>query len=157
MFTWDLFLQVGIYHSPLPSWNCFYFIPQILVCYSSIFICLKVFIFLLIFFLKKQPSCCSVAYCFLFLIYFWFAGSSLQCMGSSFLWLVVVEHRLQAHRLQQLQHVDSGVVTRRPSCSLLCGIFLDQGLNPCPLCWQVDFYLLYHQESPTCYFISTYL
>ena len=24
------------------------------------------------------------------------------------------------------------------SCSLACGIFLDQGLNPCPLHWQVD-------------------
>jgi len=24
------------------------------------------------------------------------------------------------------------------------GIFLDQGLNPCPLHWQADFYLLNH-------------
>ena len=33
---------------------------------------------------------------------------------------LVAEHRLQAHGL---------------SCG---GIFLDQGLNPCPLHWQVD-------------------
>ena len=24
------------------------------------------------------------------------------------------------------------------SCSVVCEIFLDQGLNPCPLSWQVD-------------------
>ena len=29
-----------------------------------------------------------------------------------------------------------------------CGIFLDQGLNPQPLHWQVDSYPLYHQGSP---------
>ena len=42
---------------------------------------------------------------------------------------LVAEHRLQAHGL---------------SCG---GIFLDQGLNPCPLHWQVDSYPLEHQES----------
>ena len=26
----------------------------------------------------------------------------------------------------------------RLSCSAVCGIFLDQGWNPCPLHWQVD-------------------
>ena len=34
------------------------------------------------------------------------------------------------------------------SCSVAHGIFLDQGSNPCPLHWQVDSYLLYHQGSP---------
>ena len=29
-----------------------------------------------------------------------------------------------------------------------CGIFLDQGLNPCPLHWQVDSHPLDHQGSP---------
>ena len=38
---------------------------------------------------------------------------------------VAVEHRLKA-----------------------CGISLDQGSNPCPLHWQVDFYPLHHQGSP---------
>ena len=32
------------------------------------------------------------------------------------------------------------------SCSTACGIFLDQGSNPC-LYWQADPYLLYHQGS----------
>ena len=31
---------------------------------------------------------------------------------------------------------------------MACGIFRDQGLNPCPLLWQVDSYPLYHQRSP---------
>ena len=29
-------------------------------------------------------------------------------------------------------------VAHRLSCPLACGIFLDQGLNPCPLHWQAD-------------------
>ena len=45
---------------------------------------------------------------------------------------LIVEHRLQAHGLQQLQHVGS-VEAHRLSCSAACGIFPDQGLNPCAL------------------------
>ena len=36
----------------------------------------------------------------------------------------------------------------RLSCSLACGIFLDQGLNLCLLHWEVGSYPLYHQGSP---------
>ena len=32
----------------------------------------------------------------------------------------------------------SVVVAHGPSCSAACGIFPDQGSNPCPLRWQVD-------------------
>ena len=32
----------------------------------------------------------------------------------------------------------SVIVARGFSCSAACGIFLDQGSNPCPLHWQVD-------------------
>ena len=32
----------------------------------------------------------------------------------------------------------SVVVAHGPSCSAACGIFLDQGSNPCPLHWQAD-------------------
>ena len=32
--------------------------------------------------------------------------------------------------------------------SAACGIFSDQGLNPCPLHWQVDSLPLCHQGSP---------
>ena len=35
------------------------------------------------------------------------------------------------------------------SCSLACGIFLDPGLNLCPLHWRADSYPLYHWGSPS--------
>ena len=34
------------------------------------------------------------------------------------------------------------------SCSVVCGIFLDQELNPCFLQWQMDSLPLSHQENP---------
>ena len=42
----------------------------------------------------------------------------------------------------------SVVVAQRLSCSVTCGIFPEEGLNPCGLHWQVDSYPLYHQGSP---------
>ena len=42
----------------------------------------------------------------------------------------------------------SVVVAHGPSCSTACGIFPDQGSNPCPLHWQADSQPLCHQRSP---------
>ena len=42
----------------------------------------------------------------------------------------------------------SVVVAHGPNCSVACGIFPDQGLNPCPLHWQADSQPLRHQGSP---------
>ena len=42
----------------------------------------------------------------------------------------------------------SVIVAYGPSCSAACGIFLDQGSNPCPLHWQADSQPLHHQGSP---------
>ena len=42
----------------------------------------------------------------------------------------------------------SVVVAHGPSCSTACGIFSDQGSNPCPLHWQADSQPLRHQGSP---------
>ena len=42
----------------------------------------------------------------------------------------------------------SAVMGHGLSCSVVCGVLLDQGLNPWPLCWQVDFYPLGHHGSP---------
>ena len=39
-------------------------------------------------------------------------------------------------------------VAHGPSCSAACGIFPDQGSNPCPLHWQADSHPLCHQGSP---------
>ena len=48
----------------------------------------------------------------------------------------------------------SVVVAHGPSCSAACGIFPDQGSNPCPLHWQVDSQPLRHQGSPVFAFLS---
>ena len=78
---------------------------------------------------------------------------------------LVVEHGLQARGLQQLWHAGSVVVAHRLqstgsvvvvhrlSCSAACGIFPEQGLNPCPLHWQVDSQPLHHQGSPYLFYI----
>ena len=42
----------------------------------------------------------------------------------------------------------SVVVAHGPSCSAACGIFPDQGSNPCPLHWRADSQPLRHQGSP---------
>ena len=42
----------------------------------------------------------------------------------------------------------SVVVAHRLSCSAACGIFPDQGSNPCSLHWQADSQPLRHQGSP---------
>ena len=53
---------------------------------------------------------------------------------------LVAGHRLQTHRLSSVAH--------GPSCSVACGIFPDQGSNPCPLHQQADSPPLRHQGSP---------
>ena len=42
----------------------------------------------------------------------------------------------------------SVVVAHGLSCSTACGIFPDQGSNPCPLHWQADSQPLHYQGSP---------
>ena len=48
----------------------------------------------------------------------------------------------------------SVVVAHGPSCSAACGIFPDQGSNPCPLHWQADSQPLHHQGSPRLYHLK---
>ena len=47
----------------------------------------------------------------------------------------------------------SVVVAHRPSRYVACGIFPDQGSNPCPLHWQADSQPLRHQGSPQVQFL----
>ena len=120
------------------------FLPQLQ--YFSLFIFLNLFIYS---FLAMLGLCCCML-----------AFSSCSEQG---LLIVVVrglliavaslvaEHGLQACGLQQLwyagsvivawelQSTGSVVVVNRLSCSMACGIFLDQGSNSCPLHWQTDF------------------
>ena len=46
----------------------------------------------------------------------------------------------------------SAVVTHRCSYPMAHGIFSDQGLNPCPLHWQVDSLPLAYHGSPGSFF-----
>ena len=51
------------------------------------------------------------------------------------------------------RHAGSVIVAHGPSCSAACGIFPDQGSNPCPLHWQADSQPLRHQGSPIILFL----
>ncbi|XP_059984268.1 DEP domain-containing mTOR-interacting protein isoform X3 [Lagenorhynchus albirostris] len=48
----------------------------------------------------------------------------------------------------------SAAMAHGPSRSAACGIFPDQGTNPCPLHWQVDSQPLRHQGSPHLLFLN---
>ena len=93
-----------------------------------------------------------------FFIYFWlrwvfvsvrglslFAASeghsSSRCTGLSLLWLLLL-------RSTGSKRAGSVLVAHGPSCSVACGIFPDQGSNPCPLHWQAYSQPLRHQGSP---------
>ena len=60
------------------------------------------------------------------------------CGGFSLRGLLPADHRLQAHWLQELQHVGSVVVAHGLSCSVAYGIFLDQRSILCPVHWQAN-------------------
>ena len=51
----------------------------------------------------------------------------------------------------------SVIVAHGPSCSAACGIFPDQGSNPCSLHWQADSQPLCHQGSPDIILINYFV
>ena len=67
--------------------------------------------------------------------------SSSQCAGLSL-------SRPLLLRSTGSKRAGSVIVAHGPSCSTACGIFPDQGSNPCPLHWQADSQPLRHQGSP---------
>ena len=67
--------------------------------------------------------------------------SSSWCAGLSLLWPLLLQSTSS-------RRAGSVVVAHGPSCSVACGIFPDQGSNPCPLHWQADSQPLRHQGSP---------
>ena len=79
--------------------------------------------------------------CFwLHLVFVAVCGRSLAAVGKSY--SLVVMRRLiyvispvAEHGFQSLS---SRVVVHGLSCPTACGVFLDQGSNPCPLHWQMD-------------------
>ena len=50
----------------------------------------------------------------------------------------LAEQRLQGTWAQGFWSTGSGVLVRGFSCSVACGVFLDQGSNLCLLHWQID-------------------
>ena len=111
------------------------------------------FLFFILYFLK-------LIYLF---IYFWLCwvfvsvrGLSLVAAsgGHSSSWCTGLS--LLRHLLLQStssRRAGSVVVAHGPSCSAACGIFPDQGLNPCPLHWQADSQPLRHQGNPHKHFL----
>ena len=120
----------------------------------------KFFGFFLLFFFKRN-SFIFIIYLF---IYFWLCWvfisvrglslvaasgghSSSQCAGLSL-------SRPLLLRSTGSRCAGSVVVAHGPSCSVACGIFPDQGLNPCPLHWQADSQPPRHQGSPRFFFFN---
>ena len=75
--------------------------------------------------------------------------SSSRCAGLSLSWPLLLQSTGS-------RRAGSVVVAHGPSCSAACGIFPDQGSNPCPLHQQADSQLLRHQGSPTFILIRQY-
>ena len=73
--------------------------------------------------------------------------SSSRCAGLSLLWPLLLQSTGS-------RCTGSVVVAHGPSHSAACGIFPDQGSNPCPLHWQADSQPLRHQGSPVFNFLS---
>ena len=69
--------------------------------------------------------------------------SSSRCAGLSLSWPLLL-------RSTGSRCAGSVVVAHGPSCYAACGIFPDQGSNPCALHWQADSQPLRHQGSPQC-------
>ena len=67
--------------------------------------------------------------------------SSSRCAGLSLLRPLLL-------RSTGSRRAGSVIVAHVPSCSVACGIFPDQGSNPCPQHWQADSQPLRHQGSP---------
>ena len=72
--------------------------------------------------------------------------SSSRCAGLSLSWPLLLQSTGS-------RRAGSVIVAHRPSCSTACGIFPDQGSNPCSLHWQADSQPLRHQGSPLLDFI----
>ena len=91
-------------------------------------------------------------------IYLWLCWVFVSVRGLS---LVAASRGLSLSRPLLLRSIGSRragsvIVAHGPSCSAACGIFPDQGSNPCPLHWQADSRPLRHQGSPI-YFIHSSL
>ena len=77
-----------------------------------------------------------------------------RCCSPVAVWglLIAVASLVEERGLLSTQASVAAVETHGPSCPEACGIFLDQGSNPCPLRWQMGSQPLDHQGSPVFFF-----
>ena len=119
------------------------------------------FLFLFFVFFKGIPLFLLFIYLF---IYFWLCWVFVSVQGLS---LVAASGGHSSSRCAGLslsqplflrstssRRAGSVVVAHGSSCSAACGIFPDQGSNPCPRHWQADSQPLHHQGSPALMFCS---
>ena len=108
-----------------------------------------------------EPSIFFFNFIYLFIylfIYFWLCWVFVSVRGLS---LVVASRDHSSSRCVGLslsrpllfwstgsRCAGSVIVAHGPSYSVACGIFRDQGSNPCPLHWQADSQPLRYQGSP---------
>ena len=76
--------------------------------------------------------------------------SSSLCTGLSLSWPLLLWSTSS-------RRTGSVIVAHGPSCSAACGIFPDQGSNPCPLHWQADSQPLHHQGKPRKSLFETFI
>ena len=113
------------------------------------------------FFFKVMIHLFIYLFIYLFIIYLWLCWVFVSVRGLS---LVMASGGHSSSRCAGLslsrplllrstssRRAGSVLVAHGPSCSVACGIFPDQGSNPCPLHWQADSQPLCHQGSPNSY------
>ena len=144
--------------------HCVSIVSSICFFCSTCHCVIAVIIFIFIF-LKLDAS--SLFFLKFYLFIYGCVGSSFLCEG--FLWLRQVGATLHrgcaglslswplSLRSTGSRCAGSVIVAHGPSCSAACGIFPDQGSNPCPLHWQADSQPLRHQGSPQLSFLNSHL
>ena len=104
----------------------------------------------IVFSLWLKPKHCLkffLRYClYLFVCFGCARGYTSSCGARASLWFLLL--RSTASRARELSSCGSRALEHGPSCSTACGIFPDQGWNPCLLHWQADSLPLSHQGSP---------
>ena len=107
----------------------FFFISTLIIIYLFIYLFIYLAVLGLCFCARAFSSCGKGGH------------SSSRCAGLS-------PSRSLLLRSTGSRRAGSAVAAHGPSCSAACGIFPDQGSNPCPLHWQADSQPLRHQGSP---------
>ena len=125
-FSWISFIRFRKFTSVLGLLSIFF---KILFIYLFIYVFIYFYFWLCWVFISVRG---------LFLVVASGGHSSSWCVGLSLSWPLSLWSTSS-------RCAGSVVVVHGPSCSAACGIFPDQGSNPCPLHWQADSQPLCHQ------------